>query len=164
MSILLCFFLPLLFATKDDKIQLIEASEYLAFLPESVEVLEYGLLKLQDLAESPAIEAVNDLSPAGLDMFPVTPRSLSMRLRTLVLLGVRVDSSFFWPCSKEHKNKPVETHWPRLEVLLVRSMPPYKADGKLHPEVRSAVDVLSATGQWLLDEDPARRFAATEHD
>ncbi|RDW86521.1 uncharacterized protein DSM5745_03163 [Aspergillus mulundensis] len=120
------------------------ATKYLPMLPEFVESLVYQVPFIREFADNPFINAVDYSTTAGLDDFSIALRGLSMRLRSLVLSGVRINSSLFWPSPEE--NNPIEPYWPKLEELRVYNMPPFKTDG-----------------EWMLDNDLSQS-PNTEHD
>jgi hypothetical protein len=65
-------------------------------------------------------------------LFASDSRNTEFRcLRELRLDSVRISSSLFWPSPAEPTDTMCDPHWPKLEVLDIRAMPPYRADGTL---------------------------------
>lgn len=89
------------------------------------------MYKFRELAYNPEVNAADYLFSTGLDSFSIALRNLSMRLRELRLDSVRISSSLFWPSPAEPTDTMRDPHWPKLEVLNIRAMPPYRADGTL---------------------------------
>ncbi|KAE8151452.1 hypothetical protein BDV25DRAFT_171472 [Aspergillus avenaceus] len=115
-----------------------ELIEHLHLIPQSVEKFSYELEAYRELSLNPSCNAANYLSPDGLDELSIGLRNLSMRLHKLDLLFLRVNSSLFWPSPEEDIHTST-LHWPYLEDVRVRFVPPYTADG-----------------QWIVDNDPEK--------
>ncbi|KAL3451478.1 hypothetical protein BJX65DRAFT_293459 [Aspergillus insuetus] len=117
-----------------------EIIDHLPLFPESVETFKYKIDYKREMSHNPAHNAANYLSPQGLDEMSIGFRALSMRLRKLKLMYVRISGALFWPGEGETVDTTT-LYWPHLEELLIQGVPPYTTDG-----------------QWILDNDPDKWY------